>query len=88
MANTIYSDGMSLNIPEKYFQEARKYYEQYDLESHCAGEGVCPDTNCNSSDGIITQKESANGQEMEKQLLHKKYVETMPLGGGVKKVTF
>ena len=29
----------------------------------------------NSSDGIITQKESANGQEMEKQLLHKKYVE-------------
>ena len=29
----------------------------------------------NSSDGIMTQKESANGQEMEKQLLHKKYVE-------------
>src|SRR5210317_63868 len=29
----------------------------------------------NSSDGIITQKESANGEQMEKQLLHKKYVE-------------
>jgi replicative DNA helicase len=29
----------------------------------------------NSSDGIITQKESANGQNMEQQLLHKKYVE-------------
>ena len=28
-----------------------------------------------SSDGIITQKESANGQNMEQQLLHKKYVE-------------
>ena len=29
----------------------------------------------NSSDGIMTQKESANGQNMEQQLLHKKYVE-------------
>ena len=29
----------------------------------------------NSSDGIITQKESANGEQMEKKLLHKKYVE-------------
>ena len=31
----------------------------------------------NSSDGIITQKESANGELMEKKLLHKKYVENM-----------
>ena len=29
----------------------------------------------NSSDGIITQKESANGEAVEKKLLHKKYVE-------------
>jgi replicative DNA helicase len=29
----------------------------------------------NSSDGIIAQKESANGEQMEKKLLHKKYVE-------------
>ena len=29
----------------------------------------------NSSDGIITQKESADGEQMEKKLLHKKYVE-------------
>ena len=29
----------------------------------------------NSSDGIITQKESAEGEQMEKKLLHKKYVE-------------
>jgi hypothetical protein len=42
----------------------------------------------NSTDGILTQKESASGVEAERQLLHKKYVETMPLGGGVKKVTF
>jgi replicative DNA helicase len=31
----------------------------------------------NSSDGIITQKESANGEAVEKKLLHKKYVENM-----------
>ena len=31
-----------------------------------------------SSDGIITQKEAKNGQEVERQLLHKKYTETMP----------
>jgi len=31
--------------------------------------------NGNSSDGIITQKESADGGQMEKKLLHKKYVE-------------
>ena len=42
----------------------------------------------NSSDGIITQKQSANGVEMERQLLHKKYVENMPSTGGVKKVSF
>ena len=30
----------------------------------------------NSADGIITQKESANGELMEKKLLHKKYVKT------------
>lgn len=42
----------------------------------------------NSTDGILTQKESASGVEAERQLLHKKYVETMPLSGGVKKVTF
>ena len=29
----------------------------------------------NSSDGIMTQKESADGEQMEKKLLHKKYVE-------------
>jgi replicative DNA helicase len=42
----------------------------------------------NSSDGIITQKESASGAEMERQLLHKKYIENMPSVGGVKKVSF
>ena len=42
----------------------------------------------NSTDGILTQKESASGVEAERQLLHKKYVETMPVGGGVKKVSF
>ena len=31
-----------------------------------------------SADGIITAKESANGAVAEKQLLHKKYMETMP----------
>ena len=31
----------------------------------------------NSSDGIITQKESAGGELVERQLLHKKYVENM-----------
>ena len=31
----------------------------------------------NSSDGIITQKESADGEAMEKKLLHKKYVENL-----------
>jgi hypothetical protein len=31
----------------------------------------------NSADGILTQKQSANGELMEKKLLHKKYVENM-----------
>lgn len=31
-----------------------------------------------SSDGILASKESASGAEMEKQMLHKKYLDTMP----------
>jgi len=31
-----------------------------------------------SSDGILAQKEASNGKEVERKLLHKKYVETMP----------
>jgi hypothetical protein len=31
----------------------------------------------NSSDGIIATKESKNGEEMERKLLHKKYVENL-----------
>jgi len=31
-----------------------------------------------SADGMLAQKESKNGVEMERQLLHKKYVEVMP----------
>jgi hypothetical protein len=30
-----------------------------------------------SSDGILASKESANGAEMEKQMLHKKYMDTI-----------
>jgi replicative DNA helicase len=33
-----------------------------------------------SPDGMIATKESANGAEMERQLLHKKYMEAMPIG--------
>jgi hypothetical protein len=33
-----------------------------------------------SSDGIIAAKESKNGEVMEKQLLHKKYLENMDMG--------
>jgi uncharacterized protein (UPF0333 family) len=33
-----------------------------------------------SSDGVLAQKASAGGVEIERQLLHKKYVETMPVG--------
>ena len=36
----------------------------------------------NSADGIIAQKESKNGENLEKKLLHKKYVENMSVGGG------
>jgi replicative DNA helicase len=31
-----------------------------------------------SSDGILAQKEASSGKEVERKLLHKKYVETMP----------
>ena len=31
-----------------------------------------------SADGMIASKESANGAEMERQMLHKKYIDTMP----------
>jgi hypothetical protein len=31
----------------------------------------------NTPDGILAQKESASGQLVQKQLLHKKYVENM-----------
>lgn len=34
----------------------------------------------NSSNGIIATKESANGTEIERKLLHKKYIETSELG--------
>jgi len=40
-----------------------------------------------SSDGMIAQKASANGVEIERQLLHKKYVETMPVGNKPQLVT-
>jgi hypothetical protein len=30
-----------------------------------------------SADGVITQKESNNGGNLEKKLLHKKYIENM-----------
>ena len=41
----------------------------------------------NSSDGILARKESNSGAEEERQLLHKKYMDTMPLGGAVKPVS-
>ena len=34
----------------------------------------------NSANGVIATKEAASGAEMERQLLHKKYVETSSLG--------
>jgi hypothetical protein len=34
-----------------------------------------------SADGMMATKESANGAEVERQLLHKKYMEAMPMGG-------
>jgi hypothetical protein len=33
-----------------------------------------------SSDGIIAAKESKNGEVVEKQILHKKYLENMDMG--------
>ena len=40
-----------------------------------------------SADGVLTQRASANGNEIERQLLHKKYVETMPVGNKPQLVT-
>ncbi len=40
-----------------------------------------------SADGVLVQKASANGNEIERQLLHKKYVETMPVGNKPQLVT-
>ena len=40
-----------------------------------------------SADGVLAQKASANGNEIERQLLHKKYVETMPVGNKPQMVT-
>jgi len=40
-----------------------------------------------SADGVLSQKASANGNEIERQLLHKKYVETMPVGNKPQLVT-
>jgi organic radical activating enzyme len=38
---------------EKLGKDSRRtFYEQYDLQSYCGGEEVCPDGNCNSPDGI------------------------------------
>ena len=42
--------------------------------------GVLEIYTATSSDGIIAQKESKNGEVMEKQLLHKKYIENMDMG--------
>jgi replicative DNA helicase len=42
--------------------------------------GVLEVYTATSSDGIIASKESKNGEVMEKQLLHKKYVENMDMG--------
>lgn len=42
--------------------------------------GVLEVYTATSSDGIIAQKESKNGEVMEKQLLHKKYIENMDMG--------
>jgi replicative DNA helicase len=40
-----------------------------------------------STDGVLAQKASANGNEIERQLLHKKYVESMPVGNKPQMVT-
>ena len=49
--------------------------------------GIIEVYDAQSSDGMLTQKASANGAEEERQLLHKKYVETMPLGAKPKLVS-
>ena len=49
--------------------------------------GIIEVYDAQSSDGMLTQKASANGAEEERQLLHKKYVETMPLGNKPKLVS-
>lgn len=49
--------------------------------------GIIEVYDANSSDGIIAQKASKNGDEMERQLLHKKYVENMPIGNTPKPVS-
>jgi replicative DNA helicase len=42
--------------------------------------GVLEIYTATSSDGIITAKESKNGEVVEKQILHKKYLENMDMG--------
>ena len=49
--------------------------------------GIIEVYDAQSSDGMLTQKASANGAEEERQLLHKKYVETMPVGNKPQLVT-
>jgi hypothetical protein len=49
--------------------------------------GIIEVYDAQSSDGMLTQKASANGAEEERQLLHKKYVEAMPLGNKPKLVS-
>jgi hypothetical protein len=49
--------------------------------------GIIEVFDANSADGILARKESNSGAEEERQLLHKKYMDTMPLGGAVKPVS-
>ena len=49
--------------------------------------GIIEVFDANSTDGILARKESNSGAEEERQLLHKKYMDTMPLGGAVKPVS-
>jgi hypothetical protein len=48
--------------------------------------GIMDIYSANSANGIITQKESKNGEGLEKKLLHKKYIENMPQSTVVKHV--
>lgn len=43
--------------------------------------GIIEVYEASSANGIMAAKESANGAEVERQLLHKKYLETKPSGG-------